>query len=90
MRVLKANARRIGELGHVRAFAKQALAFQPALGWFGYLLGYVFLSRHWDADKVRINRYAYMNPMFHPDFLPAVAIDSIELYRPRLKYTYNL
>jgi 1-acyl-sn-glycerol-3-phosphate acyltransferase len=47
----------MGELGHVRAFAKQALAYQPAMGWFGYLLNYIFLRRNWETDKLRIDRF---------------------------------
>mmetsp|Transcript_18208 Transcript_18208/g.44714 ORF Transcript_18208/g.44714 Transcript_18208/m.44714 type:complete len:353 (+) Transcript_18208:128-1186(+) len=52
--IIHAIARRVGELGHVRVFAKKTLAYQPVFGWFGVFLRYIFLSRSWEKDKVKI------------------------------------
>jgi len=49
-------AHRHTELGHVRPFAKSSLAYVPIFGWFGVFLNYIFLSRSWDHDKIRIRQ----------------------------------
>ena len=50
-------ARRFGQLGHIRSFAKKSLKFTlPIVGWFMGLSDFIFLSRDWDKDQQNIKR----------------------------------
>jgi 1-acyl-sn-glycerol-3-phosphate acyltransferase len=49
-------ARDHGELGHVRSFAKQSLAFFPVFGWFLKVMNHIFVSRSWNRDKGSVRR----------------------------------
>ena len=43
-------------MGFCRFFAKKSIMYVPGIGQGIYLLGFVFLSRNWNADAEKINK----------------------------------
>jgi lysocardiolipin and lysophospholipid acyltransferase len=46
----------VGEVAHIRAFAKKSLSYQPVVGWCWAFLNFIFLSRSFEKDKPNIQR----------------------------------
>lgn len=52
--VIFSLAGHLGEEAHIRAYAKKSLAYQPVIGWFWWMLNFIFLKRDYEKDKKKI------------------------------------